>query len=192
MKKTYQCKGCGNEVISIMKPSECDVCAGREWTILVTSKPINSGAEPMAIDKDIFSSFKFRLTIEGYCRNLGWNITLIDDIMAVIKFSMESGSTQTLLIFKYDSTLEFSCPSGLKFDDIDDVPHGLSTLLLRNNAQYKLGFWCLQKLGDKQTFSIIHNAEMSLIDVDYFRRVVIRLVEECDEFEQSIEEFMNR
>ncbi|WP_341730814.1 hypothetical protein [Microcoleus sp. EPA2] len=191
MKKTYQCKGCGNEVVSLMKPSECQVCTGREWTRLATSKPIDSGDETMAIDKDLFSSFKFRSTIEGYCRDIGWKISSIDNQIAVIKFDMESGSTQTLFIVKYDSTLEFSCPSGLKFDDIDDIPHNLSTFLLGKNAEYKLGFWALQKIGEKQTFSIIHNAEMSLIDVNYFRKILIILVEKCDEFEQNIETLIN-
>ncbi len=191
MKKTYQCKGCGNEVVSLMKPSECQVCTGREWTRLATSKPIDSGDETMAIDKDLFSSFKFRSTIEGYCRDIGWKISSIDNQIAVIRFDMESGSTQTLFIVKYDSTLEFSCPSGLKFDDIDDIPHNLSTFLLGKNAEYKLGFWALQKIGGKQTFSIIHNAEMSLIDVNYFRKLLIILVEKCDEFEQNIETLIN-
>lgn len=192
MKKTYQCKGCGNEVVSLMKPSECEVCTGREWTILATSKPISSGDERVAIDKDSFSSYKFRSTIEGYCRTIGWKISSIDNDMAVIKFDMDSGSTQTLLIVKYDSTLEFSCPSGLKFDDIDEIPHYLSTFLLSKNAEYKLGFWCIQKIVGKQFFSIIHNAEISLIDVNYFGKVVIRLVEECDEFEQSLEKLITR
>ncbi|MCL1471232.1 hypothetical protein LAY57_11185 [Argonema antarcticum A004/B2] len=145
----------------------------------------------MAIDKDIFSSFKFRSTIEGYCRTIGWNIYTIDNKMAVIKFDMESGSTQTLLILKYDSTLEFSCPSGLKFDEIDEIPHHLSTLLLSQNAEYKAGFWCIQKISDKLFYSIIHNAEMSLIDVDYFRMVVTQLIKQCDEFERHIENLIN-
>ncbi|WP_293296923.1 MULTISPECIES: hypothetical protein [unclassified Microcoleus] len=191
MKKTYRCKSCGHQVVSLMKPSECEVCTGREWTILATSKPINSGDEPMAIDKDIFSSFKFRSTIEGYCQTIGWNISSIDNRIATIKFNMDSGSTQTLFIVKYDSTLEFSCPSGLKFDDEDDIPHRLSTLLLTQNATYKLGFWGIETIGGKQTFSIIHNAEISLIDVTYFARVVTKLVEECDKFEQTIEELIN-
>ena len=191
MKKTYQCKGCGNEVVSLMKPSECQVCTGREWTRLATSKPIDSGDETMAIDQDLFSSFKFRSTIEGYCRDIGWNISTIDNKTAVIKFDMESGSTQTLFIIKYDSTLEFSCPTGLKFDDLDDIPHNLSTFLLSQNSQYKVGFWCIENIGGKQVFSILHNAEMSLIDVNYFGRVVMKLIKECDDFERRIEELLN-
>jgi|GEM_PF-1195748 hypothetical protein len=161
------------------------------FSLLATSKPINSGDGSMAIDKDIFSSFKFRSTVESYCQNLDWNIYKIDNKTAVIKFNMESGSTQTVFIIKYDLTIEFSCPSGLKFDDVDDIPHRLSTLLLQKNAQYKLGFWGIENIGDQQVFSIIHNAEMSLIDVDYFRRVVIQLVDECDEFERTIEDLIN-
>jgi hypothetical protein len=191
MKKTYKCKECGNEVVVLMKPSECEVCTSREWTILATSKPINSGDGSMAIDKDIFSSFKFRSTVESYCQNLDWNIYKIDNKTAVIKFNMESGSTQTVFIIKYDLTIEFSCPSGLKFEDVDDIPHRLSTLLLQKNAEYKLGFWGIEDIGDQQVFSIIHNAEMSLIDLDYFRRVVIQLVQECDEFERTIEDLIN-
>jgi len=161
------------------------------FSLLATSKPINSRDGSMAIDKDIFSSFKFRSTVESYCQNLDWNIYKIDNKTAVIKFNMESGSTQTVFIIKYDLTIEFSCPSGLKFDDVDDIPHRLSTLLLQKNAQYKLGFWGIENIGDQQVFSIIHNAEMSLIDVDYFRRVVIQLVDECDEFERTIEDLIN-
>jgi len=191
MKKTYKCKECGNEVVVLMKPSECEVCTGREWTILATSKPINSGDGSMAIDKDIFSSFKFRSTIESYCRTLGWKISSIDSRTAVIRFDMESGSTQTVFIIKYDSTLELSCPTGLKFDDIDDIPDRLSTLLLRKNAEYKLGFWGIEEISNKQVFSIIHNAEMSLTDVDYFCRVITQLVQECDKFELAIAELIN-
>lgn len=189
MKKTYKCKGCGNEVVAIMKPSHCDICPDGigNWTILATSKPINSGDESMAIDKDVFSSSKFRSTIEAYCRAVGWKIFNIDNKCAIIRFDMESGSTQTVFIIKYDSTLEFSCPTGLKFENIDDIPHQLSTLLLSKNSEYKVGFWAIEKISGKQVFSIVHNAEMTLIDVDYFRRVVLKLIQECDELEQAIE-----
>jgi hypothetical protein len=191
MKKTYKCKSCGCEVVSLMKPSECQVCGGREWMIPTTTKTVNLGDEPMAIDKDLLSSFKFRSTIQNFCQTVGWNLYSIDDTIAVIRFNMDSGGTQTVFIIKYDSTLEFSCPSGLKFDKIDDIPHYLSTFLLKNNADYKFGFWSIKEIADKQIFSIIHNAEMSLIDINYFCKIVYQLVQQCDEFEQKIEAIMN-
>ena len=191
MKKTYKCKSCGCEVVSLMKPSECQVCGGREWTILTTTKTVNLGDEPMAIDKDLLSSFKFRSTIQNFCQTVGWDLYSIDDTRAILRFSMDSGSTQTVFILKYYSTLEFSCPSSLKFDDTDDIPHSLSTWLLISNARYKFGFWCIEKIEDKQVFSIIHNAEMSLIDINYFCKIVDRLAQECDKFEQTIANIMN-
>ncbi len=141
----------------------------------------------MAIDKDIFSSLKFRLTIENYCQTLGWSIYSIDNKVATLRFNMKSGNTQTLFIIKFDSTLEFSCPTGFKFNNIADIPHSLSTLLLMENKKYKWGFWCLEQINNKQVFSIMHNAEMSLIDINYFYKVVIQLVEECEKFEQVLE-----
>ncbi|MEA5621106.1 hypothetical protein VB711_25205 [Cronbergia sp. UHCC 0137] len=191
MKKTYQCEICGHQIVSLMKPSECDVCMGRRWMILSASKPINSGNESMAIEKDLLSSFKFRSTIESYCRTLDWNISSINDTRAIMRFDMDSGNTQTVFIIKYDSTLEFSCPSGLKFDSTGDIPGGLSTLLLMNNKKYKLSFWCIEEIGDKQVFSIMHNTEMSLINVDHFAKIVIHLVQECEKFEQIIQEIIN-
>jgi hypothetical protein len=191
MKKTYKCKSCGCEVVSLMKPPECQVCGGREWMILTTTKTVNVGDESMAIDKDLLSSFKFRSTIENFCRTIGWNLYSIDDTRAIMRFNMDSGSVQTVFILKYDSTLEFSCPSGLKFDDTDDIPHYLSTVLLKNNAGYKFGFWCIEEIQGKEVFSIIHNAEMSLIDINYFCKIVYQLVEECDKFEQRIAKIMN-
>ncbi|AFW96178.1 hypothetical protein VB638_00345 [Dolichospermum sp. UHCC 0684] len=191
MKKTYKCKSCGCEVVSLMKPSECQVCGGREWMMLTTTKTVNLGDEPMAIDKDLLSSFKFRSTIQNFCQTVGWNLYSIDDTIAILRFNMDSGSTQTVFIIKYDSTLEFSCPSSLKLDDIDDIPHRLSTLLLKKNAGYKFGFWSIKEIANKQIFSIIHNAEMSLIDINYFCKIVDRLIQECDEFEQAIANIMN-
>ncbi|WP_217357045.1 MULTISPECIES: hypothetical protein [unclassified Dolichospermum] len=174
-----------------MKPSECQVCGGREWMMLTTTKTVNLGDEPMAIDKDLLSSFKFRSTIQNFCQTVGWNLYSIDDTIAILRFNMDSGSTQTVFIIKYDSTLEFSCPSSLKLDDIDDIPHRLSTLLLKKNAGYKFGFWSIKEIANKQIFSIIHNAEMSLIDINYFCKIVDRLIQECDEFEQAIANIMN-
>ncbi len=172
-----------------MKLSHCDICPDgiEDWIILATSKPINSGYEYMAIDKDIFSSSKFRSTIEAYCRAVGWKIINIDNKCAILRFDMKSGSTQTVFIVNYDSTLEFSCPTGLKFNSVDDIPHRLSTLLLIKNTEYKIGFWAIEKISDKQVFSIVHNAEITLIDVNYFCLVVFQLIQECDKLEQIIE-----
>jgi hypothetical protein len=142
----------------------------------------------MAIDKDLFSSNNFQSTITYYCNQVGWNIAEINSGKAVMRFEMESGSTQTVFILRYDTTLEFSCPSGVKFDSFDYIPHQLSSYLLRENSKFKVGFWCIEELGGRQVFSIMHNAEISLMGVSYFKSIVNVLIDKCDDFEQAAEQ----
>lgn len=140
----------------------------------------------MAIDLDLFSNNNYQSTIRRYCSQLGWNISDINNQRTILRFSMESGTTQTVFILRYDSTLEFSCPSGLKFDSRDDVPGWLSTLMLCENSTYKIGFWCVETISDRQVISMMHNAEISLIDVNYFQKVVMQMVNKCEQLEQSV------
>ncbi len=140
----------------------------------------------MAINLDLFSGNNYQQTIRRYCNQLGWNISDLNDQRTIIKFSMESGTTQTAFIIRYDTTLEFSCPSGLKFNSKEDVPGWLSTLILCENATYKVGFWCIETIGGRQVLSMMHNAEISLIDVNYFQKVVMQTVNKCDELEQTV------
>ncbi|HOT90861.1 MAG TPA: hypothetical protein PLN71_04705 [Anaerolineae bacterium] len=134
----------------------------------------------------LFSGANFRVTIQKYCNEKGWRINDINDSRAILKFSMDSGRTQTLYIIKYESTLEFSVPSVFSFDSVDNIPHYISTLLLKRSSEKKIGFWCIEQIGNKQVFSCMHNAEMQLIDSRYFAAVVTALVLECDELESVI------
>lgn len=142
----------------------------------------------MAIEKDLFSFNNFQATLIGYCSQIGWKISDINSNKAVIKFNMASGSTQTVFILRYDTTLEFSCPSGLKFDSFDYIPHQISSYLLKESSKYKTGFWCLEEIGGRQVFSIMHNAEISLLDINYFIKIVQTLINKCDEFERATEQ----
>ncbi|GAX40241.1 hypothetical protein NIES4075_12040 [Tolypothrix sp. NIES-4075] len=146
----------------------------------------------MAIDLDLLSTTNFRSTIQRYCNQLGWNIYDINERKAILRFNADSGNTQTLFIIKYQNTLEFSVPSALKFNSIDDVPGSLSSLLLSKNSKFKLGFWCLEEIENMQIFSIMHNAEISLINAEYFTKVVLRLVDECDTLEQTVAKALRR
>lgn len=101
---------------------------------------------------------------------------------------MTSGNTQTVFIIRYDTTLEFSCPSGLKFDNFDYIPHQLSSYLLKENSKYKIGFWSLEEISGRLVYSIMHNAEISLMDVNYFMNIVQTLINKCDSFEISAEQ----
>jgi DNA-directed RNA polymerase subunit RPC12/RpoP len=182
----YKCKDCTHEEDYRYKPSECFICGGSRLILIEKGK-----GEIMAVDRDIFSSSRFRTTIQGYCNQAGWKINDINDSRAILRFDMESGSVQTLFIIRYDNTLEFSCPSGIKFDDIDDLPHWLSTYLMQKNAEYKIGFWCIEKIGAKFVFSMMHNAEITLIEPKYFVKVVLKLIQDCDDFEKAVEAMLN-
>ncbi|MFP4651894.1 MAG: hypothetical protein ACLFM4_05645 [Phormidium sp.] len=145
----------------------------------------------MAIDLDLFSGSNYQSTIRNYCNNLGWKISDLNDRRTILKFTTESGTTQTVFIIRYDTTLEFSCPSGVKFRDKDSIPGWLSTLLLSQNSNFKIGFWAIEEIGNQHHFSIMHNAEISLIDVQYFGRTVLKLIDECEKLEQAVSRTLN-
>ncbi len=134
----------------------------------------------------LFSGVNFADTIKKYCAANGWKIADLNNERAILRFSMSSGRNQTLYIIRYDSTLEFSVSSMAAFDSEDDIPHFLSTLLLKRSAEKKIGFWCIEKIGGKHVYSCMHNAEMQLIDSNYFAKVVRALINECDDFEGTL------
>jgi len=134
----------------------------------------------------LFSGANFAKTIKTYCAANSWNIAKLNSNQAILRFGMDSGRDQTLYITRYETTLEFSVPSIAIFDSEDSIPHYLSTLLLRRSSEKKIGFWCIEHLGGKYVYSCMHNAEMQLIDNDYFTKVVIALISECDDFEEAL------
>lgn len=128
----------------------------------------------------------FRGTIQQYCARQGWKIADLNDVRAILRFDMASQRTQTCYVIKYDKTLEFSVPSMFSFRSIDQVPHYVSTLLLKRSSEKKIGFWCLEEIAGQQVYSCMHNAELELIDSTYFASVVRVLINECDELETVI------
>jgi hypothetical protein len=138
----------------------------------------------------LFSGLNFQGTIRRYCDQIGWRIADINDKRALLKFTMNSGRTQSLWIVRYDTTLEFSVPSMAQFDSEERIPHYLSTVLLKRSAQNKIGFWCIEQIGGRFVFSCMHNAEMALINVEYFQKVVSALITECDTFEGILIEML--
>ena len=99
----------------------------------------------------------------------------------ILKFPVDSVNTQTIFISREKELLEFSIQSGFYFPNIDDVPNNLSTFLLSDNLTSKIGFWCLEKVGTRYTLTVMHNAELSLINPKSFRSIVLALVKKCEE-----------
>ena len=134
----------------------------------------------------LFIGANFRTTIQQYCTRQGWKIADLNDKRAILRFNMESRRTQTCYVIKYDKTLEFSVPSMFSFASLDQVPHYVSTILLKRSSEKKIGFWCIEEIGGQPVSSCMHNAEQDLIDATYFASVVRVLINECDELETVI------
>ena len=119
-------------------------------------------------------------------------VVLPTTMPSILRFAMESGRDQTLFIIRYESTLEFSVPSMAAFESEENMPHFLSTLLMKRSSEKKIGFWCIERIGDKSVYSYMHNAEMQLIDSDYFAKVVRALITECDDFEGVLIQLLSK
>lgn len=130
----------------------------------------------------VFPEPTFKNTIQKFARQAGWNIAGLEDRAAMLQFHMKnSGRVQTLFIFQVGSTLEFLSPlKKVAFASPNDIPHTLSTALLQRNANLTIGFWCVAQIGNQFFFSCMHNIEMKMLKVGYFRLIVTALIEECD------------
>jgi hypothetical protein len=82
--------------------------------------------------------------------------------------------------------LSQSAPVDLKLRAGGSIWARFATLLLQSSAKEKIGFWCIEKIGEKHIYSVMHNAEMQLINNTYFEKVVRKLISECDKFEEVL------
>lgn len=130
-----------------------------------------------------FQESQFKKMVQLYCRLHKWVISDISDEWAALKFRLKSGRVQLCMIRKFGSTIEFAVPSALMLDESDTLPHELSTVLLLKNSRKTVGFWCIESMGSKRIYTVMHNEDMQLLNEDTFRRIVVALIRECDEFE---------
>lgn len=135
----------------------------------------------------LLSPATFEPTIQRYCAEHGWEIDQITDGIVMLKFGADSGTVQTIAIFSVKDTLEFVAHSDLGFDSDENIPHRLSTLLLRKNGELLLGSWSIEDIHSKSVFAVKHDDEMRLMDAHRFERIVRYLVKACEEFEQAVE-----
>jgi 8-oxo-dGTP pyrophosphatase MutT (NUDIX family) len=128
----------------------------------------------------------FKRAIKTYCEEYKWKLLEADQDHAEFEFSLAGGRTKPLYITRHDSTVEFSVPSFVVFKSIEEIPDALSTILLRRNAHNRIGFWCIDQIEGKFAYSCVYNAELKLLDNQYFAGIVHGLVTECNAIEQII------
>jgi hypothetical protein len=120
------------------------------------------------------------------CETRKWKTRELDNEHAVFEFLVDQTRSQTLFVFGFDDDVEFSVPSFAAFDTLEKVPHFISSSLLQLNAKMKIGFWCMETIGDKLVYTYMHNAKMSQIDETIFNDIVTTLVQRVDEFENLL------
>ena len=140
----------------------------------------------------LFSGMNFQGTIQKYCNQIGWKISDINSEIAVLKFDMQSGRTQTMLISRNENMLSFLVVSMFKFDSEDQVPNYLSTILMKRNAQIMIGKWGINVSNSAHIYSVGHSVDMQLMNADFFRRVVTILITECDDLETYLLKMINQ
>ncbi len=138
------------------------------------------------MSENSFSGAGFEALIRETAETMQWSLDEINETGAVLHFGMSSGRTQVLRILRFDGTLEFSVQSMAVFESEDNIPHYLSTVLLKVNARHKIGFWCLQEIEKKLVFSVMHNVELAHLDRQYLVNIVSVLIEQCDQFEGTL------
>jgi hypothetical protein len=138
----------------------------------------NSGIEQSVYD---FPEFITRM-----CDANKWKITESDNEHAVIQFAVNETRSQTLFIFSFDDSLEFSVPSFAAFDSLEDVPHLISSTLLQVNGKTKIGFWCLEQIGNHFVYSFMHNTTIINMTENNFGEIVAGLIQRVEEFEDLL------
>jgi len=138
----------------------------------------NSGIEQTP---SVFLTFISRM-----CEANKWKITESDSEHVVIQFAVNEARSQTLFIFGFDNSLEFSVPSFAAFDSLEDVPHLISSTLLQINAKTKIGFWCLEQIGNRFVYTYMHNTVMENVTTESFGEIVSSIIERVEEFESLL------
>jgi hypothetical protein len=138
------------------------------------------------IPDEVPSQIDFTAFIIQMCSPHNWVVREVDSEHAVIEFTLDKTRSQTLFIFGFDDDVEFSVPSFAAFESLDKVPHLISSSLLQINAKTKIGFWCMEQIGDKLVYTYMHNARISLLDEKVFGEIVTTLIQRVDEFENLL------
>jgi hypothetical protein len=138
------------------------------------------------IPEPVQPAIDFMPFIVSMCAAHNWTVREVDNEHAVIEFTLDKTRTQTLFIFGFDDDAEFSVPSFAAFESMDKVPHFISSSLLQINAKTKIGFWCLEQIGEKLVYTFMHNASISHLDEELFSEIVTTLIQRVDEFENLL------
>ena len=126
----------------------------------------------------------FQKTIKDLAAKNSWKINDINADRAELLFDTPAGE-QMLEIFQHEDgeTLEFTASLQGGYDNEEDMPHEVSTMLLRRNWDLELGQWCIDEDGGQLFFTCAYNVVMSDLNPEFFAEIVAALVQETAEVE---------
>ncbi len=129
----------------------------------------------------------FPALMRNYCAKAGWTTAEISERKLRISFDMETGRRQTLYIILFDDTLEFSVQSALYFDSESELPHRISTDLMRKSCTNKVGMWVIEEIQGKYIYSLMHNCSMSELTSAGFEFNIDTMIRAVDKFDGAIQ-----
>lgn len=133
----------------------------------------------------------FQRRITDLARQSGLKIAELGSSSAKLIFDVGEHS-QPLFILPYEGVWEFSCPSIIRVDRSEDFPSFILTTVLEINAKKKRGFWCIEKIGGKETLEYMHNIPESLLTPSEFNAICWGIVREVESLEEAFREVARR
>ncbi len=126
----------------------------------------------------------FQKTIKGLAAKNTWKINDMNEDRAELLFDTDAGE-QMVEIFQHEDgeTLEFTASLQGGYDNEEDMPHEVSTMLLRRNWDLELGQWCIDEDGGQLYFTCGYNVSIRDLDALFFAEIVAALVHEAAEVE---------
>ncbi|HEY9075980.1 MAG TPA: hypothetical protein VIO61_05520 [Anaerolineaceae bacterium] len=135
---------------------------------------------------------QFEKLMQEYINDNEWQASELAGDHAMIDFEVGEGETRTLIVTIHDDVVELDVPSAVQFEEDSAIPHVVSSLLLKRNAQFNYGAWVLEKIEDAWFYSLMYNEELAILeqrDAEEFSEIVDILMGECDEFEAIWNEY---
>jgi hypothetical protein len=132
----------------------------------------------------------FQDVLQRLAGHFGWDSSQIEEEEAVFDFKVESGNEKTLYLYLNEGSVEFNVPSDYGFDDAEDAPHEVSTILLRRNANVEVGAWILEDEDDGEwVYTLVWDADLeTLASLGYeeIETIIHAMLEEVDEFDRLL------
>lgn len=133
----------------------------------------------------------FERRVKELSSRAGLKVSELSSQRAKLMFNVE-GHSQPLFIIPYEGVWEFSCPSILAVDDAKEIPSAILIVVLKENSTAKRGFWCIERIGDKDVLEYMHNIPENLLTSDEFYKICWGVVKQVEKLEEVMRELIRR